>query len=595
MSIEYLDGIRLYRVLSAGLLRVLEREDYLNEINVFPVPDADTGTNMAYTLSVIKDDIQQNVHSNIANMSDLIADSALDGARGNAGSILAQFLVGLAEGLQNHTKVTTQQFAEAVKIGKQYAYQALLNPVEGTILTVISDWSDALHRFSDKYSDFVEVLARALKIAQKSVKETPKKLKVLAKAGVVDAGGQGFADLLQGIQEFISEGKISKISIGLPKVFKKPNLKEISFNEKYRYCTECIISGNSINRIKLKDQLRVLGDSLIIVGSKHKAKVHIHTDRPKTVFEICQNFGKVSKDKADDMLQQQKDAHRQHKRIALVVDSTADLPDSILEERNIHVVPVRLNFGDKHYIDKVTLSSEEFWDELQNNPIHPKTSQPSPGDFRRQYQFLATHYESAISIHLPAINSGTMQSALTASKTLTNFPTTVIDSNSLSIGIGLIAIRAAEAINANKTHDEIINDISNAIKNTKIYILLHTLEYIVRGGRISKSKKTIADLLHAHPILSLDEKGKIVTDGKIFGKKNLYDRFLKYIEKKIPPNSQYRIGIAHGNCEQRARKFEKHFINKIGKEDVFLSQIGPGLGTHAGTNAMGIAVQIQDN
>ena len=118
MSIEYIDGVRLYRVLSAGLQRVLEREDHLNKINVFPVPDADTGTNMAYTLLEIKNDIQQNIRSNIAEMSDLIADSALDGARGNAGSILAQFLVGLAEGLHDQTKVTTQQFAEATIIGK---------------------------------------------------------------------------------------------------------------------------------------------------------------------------------------------------------------------------------------------------------------------------------------------------------------------------------------------------------------------------------------------------------------------------------------------------------------------------------------------
>ena len=586
MSIEYIDGVRLYRVLSAGLQRVLEREDYLNKINVFPVPDADTGTNMAYTLTEIKNNIQQNIRSNIAEMSDLIADSALDGARGNAGSILAQFLVGLAEGMHNHTKVTTQQFAEATVIGKQYAYQALINPVEGTILTVMSDWSNGLQRLSNKYSDFVEIFERALKIAEKSLKDTPKKLKVLAKAGVVDAGGQGFVDLLNGIQEFISEGKIRKIII--PKIL-KPNVKEIEFNEKYKYCTECVISGDNINRIQLKEQLMTLGDSLIIAGLKHKAKIHIHTDKPKTVFEICRSFGIVSKDKTDDMLQQQKDAHKQHKRIAIVVDSTADLPEAILEEKNIHVVPVRLNFG-----DKVTITSEEFWDELQNNPKHPKTSQPTPGDFRRQYQFLATHYESAISIHLPAVTSGTMQSALSASKTLTTFPTTVIDSKSLSIGIGLTAISAAEAIDSNKTRDEIIDEINNSIKSTKIYVLLHTLEYIVRGGRISKSKKTIADLMRAHPILTVDETGKIVTNGKIFGKRNLYDRYLKYVEKKIPPNTQYRIGIVHGNCEQRARKFEKHFIDKIGKENVFFSQIGPGLGTHAGTNAMGIAVQLID-
>jgi DegV family protein with EDD domain len=592
MSIIYLDGIRLYRVLSAGLQRVLEREDYLNEINVFPVPDADTGTNMAYTLSEIKNDIQQNVHSNISDMSNLIADSALDGARGNAGSILAQFLVGLAEGLHNHTKVTTQQFAEAVIIGKQYAYQALLNPVEGTILTVISDWSDALQRLSNKYSDFVEILEHALKTAEKSVKDTPKKLKVLAKAGVVDAGGQGFVDLLNGIQEFISEGKIRKIKI--PRIL-KPKIKEIEFNEKHRYCTECVISEENINRIKLKDQLMTLGDSLIIAGSKHKAKIHIHTDKPKTVFEICRSFGKVSKDKADDMLQQQKDAHKQHKRTAIVVDSTADLPDSILEEKNIHVVPVRLNFGDKHYIDKVTLSSEEFWDELQNNPVHPKTSQPTPGDFRRQYQFLATHYESAISIHLPAKTSGTVQSALTASKALTNFPTTVIDSNNVSIGTGLVAIRAAEAIEANKSSDEIIDDINIAIKNTKIYILLNTLEYAVRGGRVSVSKKKIADLLHVSPILSINNEGAIIAEGKIFGYRNKDAKFIQYIDKKIPQENSCRIGIVHGNCEQRARKFEKYFINKIGENSVFFSQIGPGLGTHAGTNAIAVAVQTLEN
>ena len=588
MGIQYLDGVRLYRVLSAGLQKVLEREDHLNKINVFPVPDADTGTNMAYTLSMIKDNLQQNVHSNIGDMSMLIADSALDGARGNAGSILAQFLVGLAEGLHDKAKVTAEQFADAVKTGKQYAYQALLHPTEGTILTVISEWSDALNRLSTKYSDFVEVLARALHVAQKSLKDTPKKLKVLAKAGVVDAGGQGFVDLLNGIQDFISDGKIRKITI--PSITKsKP--KEVNFNEKYQYCTECVISGENINRIKLRDHLSQMGDSLIIAGTKHKAKIHIHTDQPKTVFDICKTFGEIKNDKADDMLQQQKDAHKQTKPIALVVDSTADLPEKIIDEKNIHIVPVRLNFGDNHYIDKVTMTSEEFWAELIKNPNHPKTSQPTPNDFRRQYQFLATHYESAISIHLPAKSSGTFQSALTASKTLTTFPTTIIDGNCVSIGTGLIAIRAAEAIEDGKSMDEIIKIIEQAKALTKIYILLDNLDSAVKGGRVPKYKKTIADTLKISPILSLSPDGTVITAGKLIGKKNIDDRFIKYINKKIADSESYRIGIVHGNCEERARKFEQHYINEIGKENVLFSQIGPGLGTHAGTNAIAIAVQ----
>lgn len=588
MGIQYLDGIRLYRVLSAGLQKVLEREDYLNQINVFPVPDADTGTNMAYTLLIIQDNLQQNVHSNIGDMSMLIADSALDGARGNAGSILAQFLVGLAEGLQDKAKVTAQQFAEAAKIGKQYAYQALLQPTEGTILTVISDWSDALHKLSNKYSDFIEVLERALNVAQKSLKETPKKLKVLAKAGVVDAGGQGFVDLLNGIQDFITKGKIRKFS--LPKLSTR-KVKEIVIDEKYKYCTECVIKGENINRVKLRDQLMNFGNSLIIAGTKHKAKIHIHTDTPKAVYDICRNFGEISNDKADNMFQQQKDAHKQNRSIALVVDSTADLPENIIEEKNIHIVPVRLNFGDSHYIDKVTMTSNEFWEELRKNPKHPQTSQPTPNDFRRQYQVLATHFEAVISIHLPAKSSGTVQSALAASKTIKNFPATVMDVNNVSIGTGLIAIRAAEAIDEGKTVDEIVKIIEQDIENTKIYILLSTLDAAVKGGRVPKIKKSIADTLKIFPILSIGVDGTVVTDGKLFGKSNLDDRFTKYVEKNIGNTKNYRIGIVHGNCEQRARKFEYYFINKIGKENVFFSQIGPGLGTHAGTNAIAIAVQ----
>lgn len=591
MGIQYLDGVRLYRVLSAGLQKVLEREEYLNQINVFPVPDADTGTNMSYTLTIIKDNLQQNVHSNIGDMSVLIADSALDGARGNAGSILAQFLVGLSEGLHDKAKVTAKQFAVAVRTGKQYAYQALLHPTEGTILTVISDWSDALNKLSEKYSDFSDVLNRALKVAEKSLKETPKKLKVLAKAGVVDAGGQGFVDLLNGIQDFIDKGKIRKITI--PKISRK-KLPKISINENYQYCTECVIIGKDINRIKLRDKLSMMGDSLIIAGTKHKAKIHIHTDSPKKVFEICGNFGEIKNDKADDMLQQQKDAHKQTRSIALVVDSTADLPEEVIEKNNIHIVPVRLSFGDDHYIDKVTMTSEEFWSELQNNPNHPKTSQPTPNDFRRQYQVLATHYESAISIHLPAKSSGTVQSALTASRALTNFPTQVFDGNNVSIGTGLIALRAAEAIDEGKTIDQILEIVEEAKNNTKIYILLDSLDAAVKGGRVPKIKKTIADTLKIFPILSLGEDGSVVTDGKLMGKANIDGRFTKYIDKNIGKSKKYKIGIVHGNCEQRARKFEEYFIEKIGKENVIFSQIGPGLGTHAGTNAIAIAVQKLD-
>ena len=164
------------------------------------------------------------------------------------------------------------------------------------------------------------------------------------------------------------------------------------------------------------------GDSIVLAGTKTKVKVHIHSDEPGKVFKICNEFGSVKGEKTDDMIKQQSDAHKKNLSTAIIIDSGGDLPDQIQVDYNIHMIPVRLNFGDTHYVDKVSLSSNEFWNELEKNPVHPQTSQPSPGDFRRQYKFLSSHYESAVSIHIPSNSSGTFQSALTASKAIKKFP-----------------------------------------------------------------------------------------------------------------------------------------------------------------------------
>ena len=215
--------------------------------------------------------------------------------------------------------------------------------------------------------------------AQRSLKRTTLQMGVLAKAKVVDAGAQGFIYLLEGIQDFIQTGKIQEVDqIEIQQItISEP----ITFNEKYRYCTECLISGENVDRNFIKTQLAELGDSIVVAGSKSKVKIHIHTDTPKTIVNICQKFGVVTDEKADDMLRQQHDAHGVHHDVAVIVDSGCDLPEEILKKYNIHMVPVRLNFGQDHYVDKITISSEEFWKELKSNPTHPQTSQPTPGDF----------------------------------------------------------------------------------------------------------------------------------------------------------------------------------------------------------------------
>ena len=593
MAIQYLDGIRFYRSLNAGIQRVISRQDHLNKINVFPVPDSDTGTNLAYTLTTVIERIDQEVHSGIDRMTAIIADAALDGARGNSGAIFAQFLVGFSEGVGKHAYLSTRRFAKALRVARQYAYDALVEPQEGTVLTVISDWTESISKLSAQITDFKELTAHGLKRAKTALTETPGKLAVLAKAGVVDAGAQGFVDLLEGIQEFIDSGDLSK-TVSIPIPAGETSAENINYDTQYQFCTECTIAGDTIDRIALKEALLEHGNSIVLAGTKRKVKVHIHTNQPKTVLGISSRFGQLTDEKVDDIFRQQRDAHRAHKEIAIVVDSGCDLTEDLLDKYNLHMVPVRLSFGNDHYVDKVTMTGDEFWDELKHNPVHPKTSQPTPGDFRRQYQFLSSHYQSAISIHLPAKLSGTMQSALNASKAIPDFPVTVIDSLSGSIGAGLIAIRGAEAIEAGRAYDEVVSIVKTAVKNTVLYIGLDTLEYVVRGGRVARSKKVLADLLRLNPILSFTENG-VESIGITFGRRNKTDKLVRFVTKRLPHDTPYRVGVSHANHEEEARKIEEIFVEKIGRENVFFSEIGPALGCHSGPGGLVIAVQTLED
>ena len=592
MPINYINGVRLHRSVTAGLHRVVSRQEYLNKINVFPVPDGDTGTNMAYTLTTIEEVIRDKAYKDIKRMSMAIADSALDGARGNSGAILAQFFVGFADGIKEKSSLTAKEFAEAVINAKNYAYDALTHPREGTILSVMKAWAESLLESCNSSKDILLILSKGLEDAQTSLEETPKHLDVLAKAGVLDAGAQGFVDMLEGIHNYITSGKI--IESELQVIEEENESIDIIANEKYRYCTECIIIGDDIHRRKLQEKLMDLGDSIVLAGTKAKAKVHIHSDLPREVFSVCSKYGTVTNEKTDDMIKQQSDAHKEHFPIAVIVDSGCDLPEEILESLNIHVIPVRLNFGDVHYVDKVSLTSQEFWKEMKNNPIHPQTSQPSPGDFRRQYQFLSSHYDSAISIHIPKKLSGTFQSAVTASKTVSNFPIEVSDSINGSVGMGLVAMSAAEAVQDGKNFNEVCKILENAINNTTIYIGFDKLDNVVKGGRISHTVKKIANFFRINPIITFKEEG-IKTIGITFGNNNKADKFKKFAESKIPKNQNFRVGIAHTQMKKIASKWSKDLQKRFGDDNVVLTEVGPALGVHSGPGSLIFAIQTLDD
>ena len=594
-KIKYIDGIRFYRAIVVGINKLISHQDYLNQINVFPVPDGDTGTNMAFTVSEILEGTSGTVSSNIGEMTQTVADLALDGARGNSGAILAQFFIGLSEGLEGKNKMSVNDFSNAFQKASDNAWSALSNPQEGTILTIFKDLSSFLSNYTSdpNNDDFLPLMNQCLEKAQESLDSTPEKMKLLKKAGVVDAGAQGFVDLLKGINEFIQSGKIKELSvvINTPKELEEIENNHDYSNLTYQFCTECILEGDNLNKEEIKAKLMTIGDSLVLAGSNKKAKIHIHVNKPHELFEICNQYGLTKNHKADDMFKQQQlvQADKSNK-IALVVDSGADFNTE--KYFDIFTVPVRYSFGKQDYIDKVSQSVDDFYNELKNNPIHPKTSQPTPGDFRRQYQYLNSYYKSIISIHIPKKLSGTYQSAVTAAKNTTGANISVVDGNSMSVGLGLVIQKVASIMEEGLNHDEIISKVEDVIKDTEVFTAVRDLSYSVKGGRVPKIIKTISNIFNFKPILSINKDGLIKPSDIYFGKKNIPEKIFKKILKKIDQTFKYKIAIGHALCKDDGEKLKSLFKSRPDLfQEVELLEIGGALGVHTGPGSLSVAFQ----
>jgi DegV family protein with EDD domain len=523
--------------------------------------------------------------------SGAVAESALLGARGNSGIILAQYLYGLSQEIGEEIRISTEQFGRAVKNAIHYAYEALSQPREGTILTVIKDWAENVFEHRTRFDDFHELLNHSLNAAKESLKRTKQKLQVLRESNVVDSGAQGFVYFIEGILNFIREGRVKNL-----KILEDPEILEVAHTElqledlKHRYCTECLIEGKAINIPTLKQAIDHLGDSVVLAGSNQKARLHIHTNQPAEVFSIARKSGDLLQQKAEDMYRQFKVTHSEHPPIALVTDSACDLPEEFIEAHNIHIVPVRVSFGPSTYIDKITITPEYFYQMLQTEPVHPQTSQPPPADFRNLYNFLLTHYESIISIHLPEINSGTYQNALNAANNFPDRKISVIDGLSLSVGQGFTVRKAAELIAAGKSHEEVVVAVEQFKKQTQVFVSISNLKYLMRSGRVSKAKGIAAKILHIKPILNLDEYGKPQHCGKAFSKTGVTKKLIKQLQAFCKTKKGLQFAIAHAAAPETAQYYARRLQELFNLKKVEILPAAPVLGAHAGIGAAAIAI-----
>src|SRR5690554_1969665 len=298
--IKIIDGKKYRKMLIAALMWLKEQKALLDSLNVFPVPDGDTGTNMYLTFFDAIKEVKKLETENVSKINAALAKGALMGARGNSGVILSQLLRGFALANKNNTDFSTRNLVDSLKKASQVAYNGVLKPVEGTILTVSRKAAEGAEEAYSKEHDIIRVLEKTIAAAQTALEKTPEQLPALKEAGVVDAGGQGYLTILEGLLKGLT-GKKSFEYKEL-ELIKPAGKKKQQQDLKYTYCTQLLINLEQDKRIdEIRKELENKGDSLLVVGTEQIIKIHIHTNHPGVILEYALKLGSVNDVEIDNM------------------------------------------------------------------------------------------------------------------------------------------------------------------------------------------------------------------------------------------------------------------------------------------------------
>ena len=274
--------------------------------------------------------------------------------------------------------------------------------------------------------------------------------------------------------------------------------------------------------------------------------------------------------------------------IKIVTDSGADLPTALTEELDVTVVPVYLRFGKEVYRDRVDISEDEFYQRLLKDPVHPNTTQPSPQDFASVYDKLSQEADSIISIHITSKLSGTYNSAVQGKKMVSNkCHIEVVDSLSLSIGVGLMVILASKMVKSGKNVEQIVDELQKIIPNVHLLILFDTLKYLVKGGRIGKAKGLLGSVLNVKPMLAMKD-GELIPSGQVRTRSKGIDRLLGFVNNAKDIQD---LAILHSTTPDEAQALLECTGSVFPKEHTMIARLGPGLGVHGGPGVLAVALR----
>jgi uncharacterized protein len=600
-GITYVDGPRLARSLLAAADWVAAGREEINRINVFPVPDGDTGTNFSLTLRAVADAMKALGDASLPETARTMAQAAVLGARGNSGMMLAHFLLGFTDALGDRAIATAPDIARAIRSGADRLYQSLDDPREGTILTVAREAAIAAEPVARSSPDIGAFMRQLLHEGEAALARTPELMQVLKDAGVVDAGGKGFVRMLEGVVRYIKGDPI------LPsgEIADSPSnggylpaaTVDVAAERDFQFCTEVLVRGEQLPAAnEVRSAMHAFGGSTVVAVVGDILKIHVHTDTPEAVFSYAARWGRVDATKAQDMrVQHRRLAHPERRAVAVLTDTSADLPDGVLDRYGITMVPLQVVFGTATFRDRVELRPEEFYQRLRRSPELPTTSQPAPADFIRAFRDAQEEAEEIVAVLLGSSLSGTFAAAQAAIRAGGLLGMHLVDSRSASLGVGLLALRGAELAEAGWTAARIAAELHRLREQSGMLLTVDRYDNLLRSGRISRSKAWLAGMLDLKPILSLDAAGNVVPVERVRGRDNLEARVLAVLDRRLTPRPKVvRFGVAHADAPGVAQRIAGVLEDRYHPRDCLVTLATGVLGTHVGPGAWGIFYQVED-
>lgn len=580
---------QLYDSIYFGCENLKSHQRLINSINVFPVADGDTGTNVFHTIQSVISSTRPD--KTIAELADQMAQSSLLGARGNSGMIIAQFFQGFYMIARNFDKMGIKEFIESMESAVEQARKAVDHPVEGTILSVMASWAEELSNSWKPHIPIPVLLRRGLRRAREAERQTQFQMRELTEAKVVDAGAKAFVTILEGIDTYLVGEHSAERSLDEPSMGSSA-IEDVATPPERRYCTEALIRLNDPeNERSLKEAISPLGDSLVIGTHKGSMRIHIHTDEPAGLFERIAAFGTIEQQKVDDMLIGHLAAVKRVSDVCILTDSSADIPASLVEELRIYPISQVLQWADHTYLDKVSINTEYLLDHLDDTEQLPTSSMPSVGEMARHLEFLSGFYGSIIILSISSALSGTYRTYQHAIEQLGELDTDIrlIDTRVNASAQGLLTIYAARLAAEGKSPDQIVTLVTEAVSRSEIRVSLQSLDMMIRSGRITKRQGRFISKTGIKPIVGLTKEGKGTIRAVRFTTSSSISYLIHSVLKAQKKSGIMMYGISHACNEAMARTIAEILSDKLGFPPLFCQKVSPVIALHAGKDAVSVA------